>query len=167
MPRKLWVDKTFAFELPVNAYEEFLRTLAAAPDRVAGFVEGLDDAFLKNRPEGRWSIQENVGHLMTLEGLFVGRLDDYDAGSAELRAADMTNAATDRASHNDASIGELVEGFRRVRGDYLSRLIDKPQEYFSKVAWHPRLEKPMRVVDQLEFHVAHDAHHLERIEELL
>ena len=32
---------------------------------------------------------------------------------------------------------------------------------------HPRLKKPMRVVDQLEFQVAHDAHHFERIEELL
>ena len=128
---------------------------------------GLPSEVLTRRPDSGWSIQENAGHLINVEALFIGRLDDYEAGLEELRPADMSNMATEQSTYNDQDIESILTRFREVREGYLARLDHQPEDYFAKIAWHPRLEKPMRVVDQLEFQVAHDAHHLERIEELL
>ena len=79
----------------------------------------------------------------------------------------MTNLATERANHNERDLAELLTEFATARSQYLTRLQDQPPEFFARVAWHPRLKKPMRVVDQLKFQAEHDAHHFERIEELL
>jgi len=161
------VDKTFEFEGAESDYARLVAALASAPGRIAAMVDGLSEAQLRQKSGGSWSIKENVGHLVALEALFVGRLDGFDAGLDELRAADMSNRATDDAGHNEADIQELVEGFRRVREACLARLADKPVDYFARVARHPRLQKPMRIVDQLEFQVAHDAHHFARLAELI
>lgn len=167
MPEDLWVNKKFDFDYPASDCARLLVELATAPDRLAELIEAVAPTDLVRRDGGRWSIQENVGHLSDVEALFLGRLDDYDAGLDELRPADMTNMATERARYNGQDIDDLLTRFAKMRSDYLQRLKGKPEEYFAKVAWHPRLEKPMRVVDQLTFQLAHDAHHLARIEEML
>ena len=160
------MEKKFNFEFPVADYKGLLDKLASTPDRLEGLLEGLVAEDLVAAPRQGWSIQENAGHLLSLEELFIGRLDDYDSGARELRAADMTNQKTDEARHNGGDIAAILNGFRTVREDYVARLRSMPPAYFATVAWHPRLEKPMRVVDQLQFQLAHDEHHLERIEEL-
>ncbi|RKZ13769.1 hypothetical protein DRQ32_00830 [bacterium] len=167
MNRKLWVDKRFNFEFPSSEYESLIETLSAAPQRLTALLGGLSHEVLIRKPEGSWSLQENAGHLMSLEALFVGRLDDYEAGATGLRAADMSNQATDTAQHNGSNISDILEGFATVRGDYIQRLRGHPAAWFATVAHHPRLDQPMRVVDQLKFQAAHDAHHFQRIEDLL
>ena len=164
--RGLWVDKKFEFGFPVEDYAELLETLAAAPGRLEALLDGISPEELV-RSEGRgWSIQENAGHLISLEALFTGRLDDYDAGKDKLRSADMSNRETGGSNYNNADTSGIVTVFRAVRGQYIDRLRSKPAALFATVAWHPRLDKPMRVVDQLYFQVAHDAHHFTRIEQL-
>lgn len=161
------MDKRFEFVLPTDEARRLLDELAAAPDRLAGLLDGLDRTTLVRRYGGRWSLQENAGHLMALEPLFVGRLDDFEAGAPVLRAADMSNQATEAADFNQGAIGDILEGFARVRGEYVGRLRAKGAVWFSTVARHPRLNQPMRVVDQLEFQIAHDQHHFGRIDEIL
>ena len=164
--RGLWVDKKFEFGFPVEDYVELLETLAAAPGRLDELLDGVSpDELVQSRGQG-WSIQENAGHLISLEELFMGRLDDFDAGKDKLRAADMSNRKTGQANYNSADVSGIVTVFGAVRGQYIARLRAKPAAFFATVAWHPRLEKPMRVVDQLYFQVAHDAHHFTRIQQL-
>jgi uncharacterized damage-inducible protein DinB len=164
--RELWVDRKFEFGFPVEDHVDLLETLATAPGRLEELLDGVSPEELV-RSEGRgWSIQENAGHLIKVEGLFVGRLDDYEAGKDELRAADMSNRKTAQADYNSANISGIIAEFRAVRGRYVDRLRMKPAAFFGAVALHPRLEKPMRVVDQLYFQVAHDAHHFARIQAL-
>lgn len=167
MPEGRWVNKKFDFDYPASDCARLLEELAAKPARLAELIEAAAPTGLVRRDGGRWSMQENVGHLSDVEALFLGRLDDYDAGLDELRPADMTNMATEGARYNEQDIGDLLTRFAEMRSDYLQRLQAKPEEYFARVAWHPRLEKPMRVVDQLTFQLAHDAHHLARIEAML
>ena len=69
MPRELWVKKTFEFDFPVEEYVGLLATLAAAPATLAGLLEGVAEVDLVRREGDSWSIQENVGHLGTLEEL--------------------------------------------------------------------------------------------------
>jgi uncharacterized damage-inducible protein DinB len=164
--RELWVDKKFEFGFPVEDHADLLETLASAPGRLEKLLDGISAEGLV-RSEGRgWSIQENAGHLINVEELFVGRLDDYEAGKEELRAADMSNRKTGQADYNRADISWITAEFRAVRGRYIDRLQTKSAAFFGVVARHPRLEQPMRVVDQLYFQVAHDAHHFTRIQEI-
>jgi len=163
--RGLWVDRKFEFGFSVEDYVELLKTLATAPERLEELLDGISPEELVRSEQG-WSIQENAGHLIKVEELFVGRLDDYEAGKDELRAADMSNRKTGQADYNNAGISGIIAEFRAVRGRYIDRLQTKPAAFFGATAWHPRLEKPMRVVDQLYFQIAHDAHHFTRIEEL-
>jgi hypothetical protein len=54
------------------------------PNRVPWTQRVFDFGFPTRRDRDTWSIQENLGHLADLEGLFMGRLDDFDARVATL-----------------------------------------------------------------------------------
>ncbi len=103
---------------------------------------------------------------MALESLFDGRLDDFAAGKAELRAADMTNLATKQADYNARGIGSIVEELRGARLAQFARLERLTEADFTRVAVHPRLKLPMRLVDAVCFVCEHDDYHMARVGEL-
>src|SRR3712207_3399256 len=97
-----WFDRTFELGLQPQAAAELLERLRRTPERLAASVRGLPPEALTRRPaEGKWSIQENVGHLLDLEPLWAQRLDDYDAGAEALHPADLENRKTHEARHNE------------------------------------------------------------------
>ena len=165
--RTKWVDRKFDFDFPVSLGPELLERLRGAPARVAERVESLPEELLKSRDGERWSIQEYVGHLMDVEELFLGRLDDYDSGLPELRAAEMTGRKTFDANHNDANIRDILFGLREERGKLVSRLDALNEAGFARVAHHPRLNVPMRVCDMMLFEATHDDYHMVDITELI
>lgn len=167
MPNALpWIERTWSFDFPVGVCRDVVERLRGAPARMEEAVRGLDEEHLKRRDGDAWSIQENVGHMWTLEALPAGRLDDFLSGAQTLRAADMTNKASWDADHNDAEIGDLLAGFRAARTRLVQRLDALADEQFAVTARHPRLEIPMRVVDMCVFQADHDDYHLARITEL-
>ncbi len=113
-----------------------------------------------------WTMQENAGHLLDLESLISGRLDDFDAGAETLRPADMSNRKTHEANHNAAEIESILAAFRREREEIMQRLEALEPAGFARTALHPRLKKPMRLVDMLYFQAEHDVYHLTRISQL-
>ena len=117
--------------------------------------------------DGAWSIQENVGHLLDLEPLCAGRLDDLLAGAGHLRAADLQNRRTHEARHNEQELAQLLAGFRHARMDTVGRLDRIDSDTLTSSALHPRLEQPMTVVDLFFFVAEHDDHHLARISEIV
>jgi hypothetical protein len=104
---------------------------------------------------------------LDLESLFSQRLDEYLAGAATLHAADMSNRKTHEAQHNESSVDLILAEFQKARGQLAERLDKLDSESFARVALHPRLNKPMRLVDMLFFQAEHDDYHLARISELL
>jgi hypothetical protein len=167
MARIQWTDRKFDFNFPAELYPELIERLRGTPPRVEDRVKVLPAGTLTRRDGDRWSIQENIGHLLDLEELFNGRLDDFDRSLPALRAADMTNRKTQEASHNERTIESVLAGFRGARSKMIDRLEGSDAAYFSRTALHPRLNKPMRVVDMLYFQAEHDDFHLTRITELL
>lgn len=111
-------------------------------------------------------MQENAGHLLDLEPLWLSRLDDYLAGAETLTAADLTNRKTYEANHHASSMEEILARFRNSRSDLLDRVERLEPGLFSRVALHPRMKTPLRLVDHLYFVAEHDDHHLARIWEL-
>ncbi len=168
MPNKVpWPQRTFDFDFPVDRYPQLLERLRRTPTRVEQIARSLSPPVLVKQDGETWSIQENIGHLADLESLFTGRLDDFEAKAQELRAADMTNRKTHQAMHNARPINEVLNEFRSLRQQLLARLEALSPADFSRTARHPRLQKPMRIVDMLLFHAEHDDYHLERIGELV
>ena len=167
MPQVPWTSRTFDFNFPAALYPEMLERVRGTPARIEDLVGALTERILTRRDGQRWSIQENIGHLLDLEELFSGRVDDYDAGLHTLRAADMTNRKTHEARHNDQPIQTILFAFCRARIGLVERLERRDPDYFARVARHPRLNIPMRVVDMLYFQSEHDDYHLARISELI
>lgn len=167
MPARLpWVQRKFAFEFSVDTYPDVLVRFRGTPPRTEDLVRGLDPRALTWSDGQGWTIQQNIGHLVDLEPLWDGRMDDYLAGKPELRAADMTNLRTNQANHNARAIGDLLGELRRERERQAARLEALAPSDFARVAVHPRLKQPLRLVDALTFVCCHDDYHLARIAEL-
>jgi len=112
-------------------------------------------------------MQEHAGHLADLdESLFLGRLDDYAGGVPVLRAADMSNALTESAQHGSRPLSEVLARCLFLRRRVVGRLEELPRSAFAKIAQHPRLGVPMRLVDLMLFQAEHDDYHLAKITEL-
>lgn len=168
MSEKLkWSDRKFQFTFPVEVYPEMIERLRGTPARLEDRVRSVQPQLLTRRDGERWSIQENAGHLLDLESLVSQRLDEYLAGATVLHAADMSNRKTYEADHNQVTIESILTNFRRERTGLIARLDDLPSGTFARVAHHPRLNVPMRLVDMLFFQAEHDDYHLARISELI
>jgi uncharacterized damage-inducible protein DinB len=161
-----WTGRHFSFDLPESLFPVVIERLRGTPARIEDKVRSLPAAILSQRVGEGWSIQEHIGHLLDLDELHAGRLDDFLAGAEVLRAADMTNRKTQEAGHNGRRIEDLLRELRRERESFVARLDAWDPALVSLTALHPRLQKPMRVIDMAFFTAEHDDHHLARMTEL-
>lgn len=164
--RTEWIKRQFSFELPVGMYPNVVERVRGTPARLEDLVRGLSTEILTRRDDGKWSIQEQAGHLLDLEPLGMNRLDDYEAGRETLQAADMSNRRTHEANHNADTIENILARFRRERMEFVARLDAYDEAFVQRVALHPRLKMQVRPIDLAFFIAEHDDHHLSRISEL-
>lgn len=165
--RRLWIDRKFEMELPPEALPDIIERLRGTPARIEERVRGLEPALLTQRLDGKWSIQETIGHLLTVESLWEARFEEFAAGASELRPADLTNRRTEDAGFNDRGLAELLAGFRTARARIVAVLERFTEAQLVVRAHHPRLKRQMTAVDLAYFAAEHDDHHLARITELL
>ena len=118
------------------------------------------------KSDGKWSIQEQAGHLLDLEELWRARVEDFVNGAKQLTAADLSNRGTDEANHNASELACILKKFRGARLKLLERLEKIDLRILGNTLLHPRLQQPMRFVDHLVFVAEHDDHHLVRMWEL-
>ena len=166
MSRINWTDRRFNFDFPAGIYPEMIERIRGTPARLEDLFAGLSPTTLIAQVDGRWSMQENAGHLLDLESLVSQRIDEYLAGNSALHAADMSNRKTHDANHNDVAADTILKEFRTARHDIVDRLESFDDAIFARSALHPRLNVPMRLVDMLFFQAEHDDYHLARISEL-
>jgi hypothetical protein len=155
-----WVDRKFNSDFPVGVFPGILERLRGTPARLEELIRGIPEAGLTKSIDGKWSIQENAGHLINVEELHDGRADDYLAGKETLRPADMENRRTFDADYNSQNIDSILESFRTVRMNFIKRLEKLDEEIVSRAIRHPRLNIPMRLVDMTCFAAEHDDYHL-------
>jgi hypothetical protein len=167
MNRQKWFDKKFRFQLPLDDYESILSKLSENPEKISHLVSTLTVEILTKKVDKRWSIQENVGHLIDLEELHDGRIDDFIAGKKNLRSADLNNKKTDEANHNDRNIDDLLKKLKVVREKFIDRMKNLDKEILTQSSIHPRLNQPMRPIDMAQFVLEHDEHHIETIKDLI
>jgi uncharacterized damage-inducible protein DinB len=161
-----WFDRKFDLSFPDHLYPNVCIRLRGTPARLEELVRAYPHEVLIRRLQKSWSMQENAGHLLDLEPLWLARVDDYLAGAETLTTADLTNRKTHEADHNAHPIEAILASFRTARFALLDRVEKLEPSLFSRVALHPRMKTPLRLVDHLYFVAEHDDHHLARIWEL-
>lgn len=161
-----WTDRRFNFNFPAGIYPEMIERVRGTPARLEELLAGLSPETLTAQADGRWSMQENAGHLLDLESLVMQRVEEYLGGNTTLHAADMSNRKTYDAHHNEISVDIILKAFRSARHEIVERLESLEPEMFARSALHPRLNVQMRLVDMLFFQAEHDDYHLARISEL-
>jgi uncharacterized damage-inducible protein DinB len=162
-----WFERRFEFDSPNTLFPNIVERVRGTPARVEERVRGVATSTLTRRVNETWSIQENVGHLLDLEPLWLTRAGDLAAGAAVLAAADLDNRKTHQANHNALPLASILEAFRRERGRFVAVLDRADAALLERTALHPRLQSPMRLIDLVLFVAEHDDHHLARIGELL
>jgi uncharacterized damage-inducible protein DinB len=163
----IWFERKFEFSFPVELLPNLCARLRGTPARLEELMDGRSQEVLFRKPEGKWSAQENAGHLLDLEPLWLQRVEDYVAGNDQLTAADLRNRRTDQANHNGCPLDRILTEFRGARERLLNRIEELETPLFVRIIPHPRLKTPMRLVDHLYFAAEHDDHHLARIRELI
>jgi len=162
-----WFERQFPTGLPSEVFPIVLERLRGTPARLEDRLNSLQPAMLKRRSGDTWSIQENAGHLLDLESLWIQRVDDLLSRRVEMTKADLSNRRTHEANHNAASLNALLTGFRNARQLLVSRLEIVDTSAVLHTALHPRLRVPMNLTDHVFFVAEHDDYHLARISELL
>lgn len=162
-----WFDRKFDFSYTLNIFPSLIGRLAGMPDRLEEKVRAVPGEVLHVKINGSWSIKENIGHLIDLEPLWVGRLDDILNKETYLRATDLQNRKTDQANHNAKEITNLLLEFRSVRKKTIQRLAGLSEAQVYLAALHPRLKTPMRTMDHFLFVAEHDDHHLGTITKII
>lgn len=166
-PQQPWFERTFEFSFPVEHFSNVCARLRGTPARMEEILTDVSGNVLVRKPEAKWSAQEHAGHLLDLEPLWTARVNDFVAGATVLTAAELRNKKTDEANHNSQKVEEILSSFRAARTILLERAETVDPGLYSHTIPHPRLQKPMRLVDHLYFVAEHDDHHLARIWELI
>ena len=162
-----WLEYRWRFDFPVGMFRAIVERLRGTPARLEEAVRDAPPGSLVRRPSDGWSAQEHAGHLISVESLWRVRLGEYARGEATLTAADMENRATKGSSYNERPIAAVLEEFRFVRAATVGLLDGLDLQAAARVAHHPRLDRPLRLVDLTFFAAEHDDHHLAAIHELL
>jgi hypothetical protein len=165
--RILWLDRGFDFTLPTAMVPNVLERLRGTPARLENRVRGLPEHVLVARDADRWSIQENVGHLVQVEALWSARLDDYAEGRDVLEAARFERRRVDGSRFNEAPLQSILADFRLARGKLVARIEGVDPGLHERRALHPRLQQRIRILDLMVFAAEHDDHHLARIGDVL
>jgi uncharacterized damage-inducible protein DinB len=163
----IWFERKFEFSFSVELYPNLCARLRGTPARLEETLRGRSHEILIGKPQGKWSAQEHAGHLLDLEPLWLARVEDYAAGSAQLTVTDLQNRKTDEANHNSRPLEQILSDFRAAREKLLKQVGEMDATLLARAIPHPRLKTPMRLVDHLYFVAEHDDHHLARIWELL
>lgn len=143
-----------------------MERLKGTPFRLSKTISGIDDRLGSMEIDGKWSIKKEIGHLIDLEPLWFGRVEDLKNGLSTLREADLTNQKTHEADHDKRDLKALISEFTDLRANLTKTIGDMSTDEIERSALHPRLQTPMHVVDLAYFVAEHDDHHLSQITQL-
>ncbi len=118
----IWFERKFEFSFPAEQLPNLCARLRGTPARLEEVLRGRSHAILVAKAQSEWSAQENAGHLLDLEPLWLARVGDYVADSDQLTVADLKNRKTDEANHNARPLEQILSEFRAAREIPLQKL---------------------------------------------
>lgn len=165
--RTKWFDRKFETIEDSSLLLDIIERLEGTGLRIEHKLHNSGSAYLQSTATHKWSIKKQIGHLGDLEPLWLERIRQIKAGDPDLKAADLSNRKTEEAAHDDKKVKELIADFSRQRREMIEELRASTADQLKNESKHPRLDKPMKLVDLAYFVAEHDDHHLATIQEML
>jgi len=167
MERTEWFKRKFPKIEDSGRLPTILERLEGTSFRIANKVKNIDEDHATRVVDGKWSIKKEIGHLIDLEPLWIGRADDLLNGVDILGEADLANKKTHISNHDSRSLDSLLSEVNDLRTDLIKKIRSFSNEDIERTALHPRLKTPMQIVDLAYFVAEHDDHHLSQISWLI
>ncbi|MBO9676297.1 MAG: DinB family protein [Sphingobacteriaceae bacterium] len=162
-----WFDRKFDTNIDIVQFEDVLNRMEHFPAALNQLLETCPKKITTIKTDGKWSVNENVGHLILLEDLWRRRFQDIKDGKQDMSPADLNNTATDQANFNELALDELIKSLRDERAKTIALLQGISKEDLLKKSIHPRLNQPMNIVDLMYFVAGHDEHHMTTIQSII
>jgi DinB superfamily len=162
MKRLNWFERKFTFGLPVGMLPFYLERLEGTIARMESKLYNVSDEILSSKPDGKWSVKQNIGHLAEVDEITSKRIDEIRNG-----AATLSPAVFEPKDYNPMPIGDVLKYFNRTRKHNLLKYKTISETDLTKSALHPRLNVPMTPVDLAWFDAEHDDHHMVRVNEII
>lgn len=165
--RTKWFERKFETITDSSLLLDIIERLEGTGLRIEHKLHNSGSAYLQSTANNKWSIKKQIGHLGDLEALWLERIKQIKSGASNLKEADLSNRKTEEAAHDDRKVKELIADFTLQREKMIQELRACTTEQLQNEAIHPRLDKPMKLVDLAYFVAEHDDHHLATIQEML
>jgi hypothetical protein len=144
----------------VRAFPAVLERLRGTAARMSELIAGQSDDRLRGHDSDGWSAKRHLGHLDDLHALDERRLREYISGASVLTAADPANRLTYETDHDAVPAADIVARFAAHRGELVAEMERLSEAQVGAAATHPRLRRPLRLIDWAYFVAEHDDHHL-------
>ena len=162
-----WIDRKFNFEESSLERQLLVNRLQATGNRIRKILAAVPEVKMELRNDGKWSIKENVGHLIDLEDLHLNRLRELKDGKTTLTPADLKNADTESAAHDSVKIRILISSLESRRSDFVEFLSGLSEPELAHEALHERLGIMMKPMELAYFVAEHDDHHINIIKGII
>ena len=161
IPQTAWIERKFEFNLPVGVFPVIVERLRGAPIRLRAMLRNATNESLTQKTGDKWSVIEQVNHLCNCEEIWHGRVEDI---LARKEIFERRILKTDLQSEN---IEVLLGNFSVARNKLISLVENMDEQTVLLTINHPRLQRPIRLMDSLFSTAEHDDHHLAKIGERL
>lgn len=129
-------------------------------ETIHGLLKGFSEEYLKQRIQiDKWSVHEQVAHLVTYQPLFLQRLKTIEKENDpffERYVADNDPAFLAACRQ---PMPALLAGLQMQRSEIIDYLLAVPYDTLGKTGRHPKYGH-LTMAEWTEFFLLHEAHHL-------
>ena len=123
-------------------------------------IKNLDDQKLRAQPEpGKWSIVDNIAHLVTYQPVFMGRIHKILEGHKPAFSFYKADNEPDFIDAQTWKLPDLMSKLMGNRRQILELITNLPDDELLFTGTHPKFGE-MTVSGWTEFFLLHEAHHL-------
>lgn len=127
---------------------------------VAELVKNIDEQRLNQHPEpGKWSIKDNIAHLVSYQPVFIGRVHQMLKGDTPAFNAYRADNEPDFIEAQGWPLTDLINKLNGNRRQILELITNLPDDQLSLKGTHPKFGT-MMITEWTEFFLLHEAHHL-------
>lgn len=148
-------------------YLQSLKILENTPSTLRHWTKDLPAELATQRRNQKWSINENIGHLLTMESLWIARLDDFVLHKPTLRPWNGTNTDTEAGEFNRQRTSKIIDDFEEIREVHKHMLLQLQAKSMDLKSLLEAQNEIITLADHTTMMAAHDQHHLKTIQNLI
>ncbi|HTI59313.1 DinB family protein [Mucilaginibacter sp.] len=141
-------------------YSSLICRLKSQHLALSEIVNHLDEKRLNHQPEpGKWSIKDNIAHLVIYQHVFIGRVHQMLKGGTPAFNAYRADDEPDFLQARELPLIELNRKLIGNRRQILELITNLPDDDLLLQGTHPKYGT-LTITEWTEFFLLHEAHHL-------